>query len=280
MNLLDNNNLIKFVEQAPVNLVFKDLEGRYILASNVCSDLSNVNPIGKTDEDIQLDKELGKLLLQDDLRVIVDKKPYKCIQEIKCDDKIYYYEIRRSPLFDDLGEVVGMVASLIDITELVKLREFYYERSIIDKLTGIYNRTYLEDKYMTAEYEENNEYGVIICDCDNLKIINDKYGHNRGDELIKLVAQIIKSKVEPQGDVMRIGGDEFLIIISKADDNTCENLIQDIRRELDGKKIEGIQIDVSFGYAIKSQEIKSMNDVINIADKMMYIDKRRSKQDK
>lgn len=279
MNLLDNNKLIKLVEQAPVNLLFKDLEGRYVLASNVCSHFSNVDLIGKTDEDIQPDKELGKLFLQEDLRVMADKKPSKCIQEMKFGDKIYYYEISRNPLFDDSGEVIGMIGSVMDITELVKLREFYYERSIIDNLTGIYNRTYLEEKYMITEYE-NNEYGVIVCDCNNLKIINDKYGHNRGDELIKLVAHTIKRKVEPQGDVMRIGGDEFLIIISKADDNTCENLIQDIRRELDGKKIEGIQIGVSFGYAIKSQELKSMNDVINRADEMMYIDKRKSKQDK
>lgn len=280
MNLLDNNKALNLIEQVPINLLYKDLKGRYVLASNVCSYLENIDLIGKTDEDILPNKELGKKLLQDDLRVMANKKPSKCIEKIESNDRIYYCEIRRNPLFDDSGQVIGMLESLIDVTELVKLREFYYEKSIIDNLTGIYNRTYLEDKYMNFEYEKNNEYGVIICDCNNLKLINDKYGHSSGDELIKLVANTLKEKVESYGEVIRIGGDEFLIIISKADENTFKNLIQDMRRELNQKKINGIQVDASFGYAIKSQELKSMNNVINRADEMMYIDKRRSKQDK
>lgn len=279
MDILENRHLINLVKQAPVNLLFKDLEGRYVLATNVCSHFSNVDLIGKTDEDIQPDKELGKLFLQDDLKVMAEKKPYKYIQEMKFGDEIFYYEINRSPLFGDSGEVVGMVASVTDVTELVKLREFYHERSIIDNLTGIYNRTYLEEKYLNAKYE-NNEYGIIMCDCNNLKIINDKYGHNRGDELIKLVASIIRKNVEQKGDVIRIGGDEFLIIIPKADDIICKNLIQDIRRELITNQIEGIQVNASFGHAIKTQEFKSINEVMNRADEMMYIDKKKSKEDK
>ena len=277
MDLLNDNDLIELVKQAPVNLLFKDLEGRYMLASNVCSHFSNVDLIGKTDEDVQPDKELGKLFLQEDLKVMAEKKPYQYIQDMKFGDETFYYEISRSPLFNGSGEVVGMVGSVTDVTELVKLREFYREKSIIDNLTGIYNRAYLQEKYLKNEYE-NDEYGIIMCDCNNLKIINDKYGHYRGDELIKLVANILTNKVESQGDVMRIGGDEFLIIIPRADNITCENLIQNIRREFDENKIEGIPVSASFGYAIKGQELKSMDEAISRADEMMYINKRNSKK--
>ncbi|MGL5315132.1 MAG: sensor domain-containing diguanylate cyclase [Peptostreptococcaceae bacterium] len=277
MDLSNNKIVVELIKQAPMNLLFKDLEGRYILASNVCSHFSNVDLIGKTDEDIQPDKELGKLFLQDDLRVMAEKKPYKYIQKMKFGDEIFHYEISRNPLFDDSGEVIGMVGSVTDVTELVKLRELYYEKSIIDDLTGINNRAYLQDKYLKNE-QDNDHYGIIMCDCNNLKVINDQYGHYSGDKLLKLVANTLKNNVEAQGEVMRIGGDEFLMIVYQADNNTCEALIHNIRTELAKNKIEGIPATASFGYAIKDQKINSLEKAISKADKMMYIDKNNIKQ--
>lgn len=277
MDLANNKIVIELIKQAPMNLLFKDLEGRYILASNVCSHFSNVDLIGKTDEDIQPDKELGKLFLQDDLRVMAEKKPYKYIQEMRFGDELFHYEISRNPLYDDSGEVIGMVGSVTDVTELVKLRELYYEKSIIDDLTGINNRAYLQDKYLKNE-KQHDQYGIIMCDCNDLKTINDQYGHFSGDKLLKLVANTLKNKVETQGEVMRIGGDEFLMIVTQADKITCENLIHEIRIELAKNKIEEIPVTASFGYAIKDQEINSIEKVITKADKMMYIDKNNIKQ--
>lgn len=77
------------MRQAPVKLLCKDTECRYLLASNVCSHLNGIDLIGKSDVDIQPDKALGKKFLADDLRVIREKTPYTYIERMQFGDKAY-----------------------------------------------------------------------------------------------------------------------------------------------------------------------------------------------
>lgn len=135
---IDKKQLLELVRQAPVKLLCQSTECRYLLASNGCSHLSGIDLIGKSDVDIQPDKALGKKFLADDLRVIREKTPYTYIERMQFGDKAYYYEIAREPLFDHSGEVVGLVGTVIDVTELVMLREFYREKSMLDLLTKVH----------------------------------------------------------------------------------------------------------------------------------------------
>ncbi|MGL5383388.1 MAG: sensor domain-containing diguanylate cyclase [Culicoidibacterales bacterium] len=273
--LKSHKGMMELVKQAPVNLLFKDLEARYVLASNVCSHFSDVDLIGKTDMDIQPDPELGKLFYEEDLRVMAEKKPYKYTQEMRFGDDVFHYEISRTPLFGETGEVVGMVGTVTDVTELVNLREFYREMSFQDQLTGAYNRRYLQENYFDQEATLTN-HAVIMCDCNNLKKINDQYGHKFGDELIKLISQVLIKQITDFGEVMRIGGDEFIMVLPEATAQQCETIITKLKHKLTTYEVAGQPVSAAFGFALQSHA-QTFDEVMSRADQMMYQDKQQQK---
>ena len=119
--------------------------------------------------------------------------------------------------------------------------------------------------------------GVITADLDNLKDINDLYGHDQGDEFIKKTAQIIKDSVR-QGDIVcRVGGDEFTVVLV----NISEEAIYDIKNRIQ-EKVSDIdyfdtKVSLSLGVSIKKTEEDNIEDVIKMSDKNMYEMKRDNK---
>lgn len=146
-----------------------------------------------------------------------------------------------------------------------------------DALTKLLNKRALLDVIKTLDTEKSS-YGVMYIDIDKFKEINDTYGHNVGDCVLKEVSARLKGSLR-QGDyVYRYGGDEFVIILSG---NISSEIITGVReriRENVNKKIEIGEISliphISIGFA-KSSEFKDSDaeDVINLADKRMYMDK-------
>ncbi|WP_243270033.1 GGDEF domain-containing protein [Thermanaerosceptrum fracticalcis] len=93
---------------------------------------------------------------------------------------------------------------------MVNLRHHQY-LSLHDALTGLYNRAYFQEIMRTLEKGPIQPVGMIICDVDGLKLINDTLGHEIGDSLLITTAEIISTALGTQGIAARIGGDEFAI---------------------------------------------------------------------
>lgn len=166
------------------------------------------------------------------------------------------------------------------------------KKSRIDELTGIYNRRGW-DNHLTIEEKRCQRYNssatIVVIDLDGLKDINDTHGHAEGDQLIRDMAECLRSVVRPFDIVARIGGDEFALLVVEADESLILQLIERIRARL---KEAGIS--ASIGWAARNNHVNydvvalaegkcsgnTLNDVMLKADEQMYQDKIRRKMNR
>ncbi|MBO4897157.1 MAG: GGDEF domain-containing protein [Clostridia bacterium] len=145
------------------------------------------------------------------------------------------------------------------------------EISIHDNLTGCYNRTKLESKI--PQYEKYHNYAVIFFDLDNLKLINDTYGHDDGDKILVEAAERLRIWQE-YGDLYRIGGDEFLVVVPNIDQPLLEEILsawKEKQTELNADYGADYKCEFSYGAAYKTEdEPLTFEEAMNIADEKMY----------
>lgn len=158
-----------------------------------------------------------------------------------------------------------------------------------DGLTGVGNRTAFQERLEELEKEKKQLPGIaiIMFDVNDLKLINDNQGHQKGDRLLVCSAEIIKTAVESvKGICYRIGGDEFACIISGEDvAGRCEKAIACFKKAMDdynAVKGQPFRISIASGYAIydKLQENEKLMDVYQQADDRMYENKKQIKAKK
>ena len=156
------------------------------------------------------------------------------------------------------------------------------KRVYVDALTSVKNKggfnEYAKDLQRGIESGESLEFAVVIMDCDNLKTVNDEYGHDKGDEYIRATSRLICSIYE-DSPVFRIGGDEFAVVLQNEDYKNRETLSEQFKekeKEIQSSAKTGWEkIGVSIGMAeYNSQKDTSVNDVVRRADRRMYDNKR------
>ena len=118
-----------------------------------------------------------------------------------------------------------------------------------------------------------SQYSFIYADINGLKLANDLKGHATGDKLIKLAASSIKKELRTNDIFSRIGGDEFGIVLPQTGAEAAGLLIERIRASLEDKKVEGISLSISFGYATKYKPEEKISSIITDSDSNMYNNK-------
>lgn len=196
------------------------------------------------------------------------------------------------PLFDSsTGEMKGVIEYVRDATDRKKAEEILHKvttnlkktnrklRQLIlkDSHTGLYNYRYLME-IIEPEFERSKRYGlslsVIMLDIDYFKSINDVYGHNFGDTVLKQLANICKKAVRIYDTVIRYGGEEFLFILPNTDHwgaiNLSRRLLEKINKTNFGTSQQKIQLKVSMGIAsYPHDKVYKGIELINIADKLL-----------
>lgn len=148
-----------------------------------------------------------------------------------------------------------------------------------DALTGIRNRRFFME-YAASQIERSNRINrnchIIMFDIDNFKLINDKFGHAVGDQVLKLISNRVKAEIRPYDLFARYGGEEFILLICDAEDKTVISLANRLRIGIEEQKLvyEGKDVftTASFGIARYSPEF-TLEEVINFADKALYCSK-------
>lgn len=156
----------------------------------------------------------------------------------------------------------------------------------IDDLTGLYNRRYLYShlpKELQAAQINNYSLWLFMLDVDNFKTINDTYGHLFGDEMIKEIAELIKQNTKTDDKKIRYAGDEFTIILPNLEAKNVaavgQRLLARINTHVFKEKRTGkaINITMSLGAAGYPQDSSESIDLINLADKALYVSKQKGK---
>jgi diguanylate cyclase (GGDEF)-like protein len=151
-----------------------------------------------------------------------------------------------------------------------------------DFLTNLYNRRYLEDVLdrVIAASKRGEKFVLMFIDCNDLKKINDSYGHLIGDEVLKTIAKAIKESIRKEDIAARWGGDEFVVILNHCDKNMGINIAQRIINYLDSSEIKINSTKIKPSISIGLVEIdgkKESDEIINLADKLSYKSKETGK---
>lgn len=174
----------------------------------------------------------------------------------------------------------GRIEQYYDITGRKKTEDKLKYLSLHDPLTGLYNRTYFEREMRRLDAVCSVPAGIILCDVDGLKMINDTLGHGSGDALLAAAAQVIKKSLHKGDVVARIGGDEFAIMLSSGDKSAAKSTSHRIRKAVFRYNAENpeLPLSISIGFASDSGAYKAYDDLFKEADNNMYREKLHRSQ--
>lgn len=151
------------------------------------------------------------------------------------------------------------------------------EQSLRDQLTGLYNRRFLEetiDKIVAQTKRRGTHLGILILDVDYFKQVNDTYGHDVGDRVLREVSQIILKNVRESDIVVRFGGEEFLVLLLDVQPGKSEDVAEKIRRAVENHTIEmtGLTLKktISIGVAEFPDDSDRIWQCIKFADVALY----------
>ncbi len=175
-----------------------------------------------------------------------------------------------APIKDSAGKIIGCVLVFRDFSERKEKQKRIEYLSFHDQLTGLYNRRFFVEELNRINVERNLPLSFVYADVNGLKMINDAFGHERGDELIGRVAEVLKTECRADDIIARIGGDEFVILLPKTTGASVEKLVRRISEIIDKISIMNVQISVSFGWDTKTDVNQSAMDVLKSAENFMY----------
>lgn len=172
------------------------------------------------------------------------------------------------------------VIRVVATREIITSRKRLEELSIIDELTGLYNRRYFNEAFpreIKRAKREKRPLAVASMDIDFFKLVNDTYGHQAGDEVLRQVADILKQHFNRAGDfIFRMGGEEFLVATHFGSEQEFAAYLNKLREALEHQNIENIHanngiVTLSIGAGIFDlQEISSPEQIYSCADQAMY----------
>ena len=150
-----------------------------------------------------------------------------------------------------------------------------------DSLTNVYNRRYTTDFITQLNKKDNRNYAMIILDLDYFKKVNDDYGHDVGDEVLRQVAKVLQRITREQDIAGRLGGEEFVLILPDLQLSDAMMIAERCRKEIENLSIEledgqSLKITASFGIAISADDMR-MDDVSRLADKALYLSKQKGR---
>lgn len=149
----------------------------------------------------------------------------------------------------------------------------------LDPLTKVHNVTRFYDELGMLELG-STRFAVLVVDVDDLKVLNDHYGHQTGSGAIRAVADVLRNVVRSTDCVARYGGDEFVVILKDADRSGAEVVVNRMREMLAREVLPyapGAEVTVSVGVAMFGEDGSTSEELLGAADRAMYLDKRARK---
>lgn len=207
------------LDNIPQSVFWKDIDSVYQGANRSLLEAAGLHGldqlVGKTDADLRW-KDQAANYRQVDLEVIRSGVPRMRMQarDVRRDGEACWIETSKIPLKDDQGQVTGILAVTEDITARKYMEEELFRRANYDNLTGLPNRGYFNNQLDEAVKRAHRRAGLALMyfDIDRFKQVNDTYGHDVGDSVIRLFTQRIRSVLRETDFVARLGGDEFVLV--------------------------------------------------------------------
>lgn len=257
-------------------MYLKNAAGKYIYfdqgfietTSNVTAD----DIVNKHPSDFIEDKSLVEQIVKNDKQLLEKGKVNFSYFNIESYG-VQHVGVIQIPILYSNGKIWGSIGIYVDVATYVKKQEKLRKAAYMDDLTQVYNRHCFNDKLKKYYEDEKFPITLLMGDVDGLKIVNDSLGHLKGDEMIKSIADILKTTCRSSDSVFRWGGDEFLLILPKSTSENAEHLIDRIKKNCDEASKQGVPLSISLGAATIYNKEDNVNKVIEEAEKILYKNK-------
>jgi diguanylate cyclase (GGDEF)-like protein/PAS domain S-box-containing protein len=252
--------------------------------SGGCSDLTGYRPADL----LSSDPEVRQQLIHPDDRPSVERE----IEEALRAKRAFHvaYRLRTAAgqvrwasehgrgLFSRRGALTAVEGYISDITEQKLAEQLLAEQAIRDALTGLYNRRFFDERIeaeLARASRNRHSVAFLMCDLDYFKSVNDAHGHQVGDEVLRAVAGAILSSTRGSDLIVRWGGDEIVVVLAETNESGGRIVAQRIRRAVRRlSEMRGIRFDISMGIAVFPTHGESVDQLIRLADRALYIAKK------
>lgn len=187
------------------------------------------------------------------------------------------------PLVNSAGALVGVKGLVIDVSEQKQLEEKMRYMAFYDSLTGLPNRAMFEDHFarlLARGRYFQQKVALVFIDLDNFKSVNDRFGHDTGDQLLREVASRLKSVLRGTDLLARIGGDEFVVLLTRVSPESINQVAQRILEALANVVVidgHSLRISASLGISVWPDDGEDVETLVKNADEAMYAVKRSGK---
>jgi diguanylate cyclase (GGDEF)-like protein/PAS domain S-box-containing protein len=199
------------------------------------------------------------------------EEEYRVISELY--GIIWVYHRGKVVQRDENNEPLRFISTISDITKRKINEEEILFLSYSDPLTRLKNRDYMKMQFEVLRQQKDAHYFIIMCDINGLKLTNDAFGHQEGDQMLIAVSNVLRRICRPTDIISRWPGDEFVIVLKDIDQVGVCQLIRDITDEIEKIRDFHLNISIAMGYAESNEELKSPEDVLNLAENRMYRNK-------
>ena len=284
--MIENLGYLEFLDNVPNSIIVTDINGKIEYVNKKFTNMSGYQGeevLGKNPSFLSsglIPNEVYKNLWE---TILQGKEWQGELHNKKKNQETYWQGVKINPIFNNNREIGKFIATIEDITQKKAYEKRLRYLAKIDPMTGAMTRAagmeFLEIFFDEGIISKDN-VTLIFLDLDNLKEINDKYGHIQGDEAIKIVAEVIHKNIRRDHVFIRYGGDEFLIVLREKDSKTPASIINRIAIDLEiiSRRLS-FPITLSFGIANSGEEMNdNLDKMVKRADARMYLEKSRKKQ--
>lgn len=279
---ISQTNLQAIIHSLGVGIIVVDQNEKIIMMNMVAEELTGWDKqaaVGLFCQEVLklFDLQGKKISFSFMIKKIDDDEPKELMMSSKNGDSFIIEKIMTSVVTSE-GKTIGTAFVFRNATEQKKRLMEIEQLSYCDYLTKLYNRRYMEEKLAELDAEINYPLGIMFLDVNGLKQINDTFGHDSGDELLRKLAEILRDVCALRGFICRIGGDEFAVIIVKTSKAELANIKKNLLQRAKKEKVHSFDISLAIGFAIKRTPEQSIRQIKIAADQLMFEDKKKFKR--
>ncbi|MCB8874369.1 sensor domain-containing diguanylate cyclase [Acidisoma silvae] len=182
---------------------------------------------------------------------------------------------------DAVLKLASLASTAVEILELRRRMSEVRTMALTDPLTGIANRAGIEmeiEKAIALLERHGVPFGIVYFDVDHFKSVNDSYGHEAGDKLLRLIGQSLSGRTRREESSGRLGGDEFLVVLLGASLNEARTAAERIKEVLDrAVKNDSFRVSFSMGVTTFTKAPSTVAAALSAADSLLYVAKRAGK---
>jgi diguanylate cyclase (GGDEF)-like protein/PAS domain S-box-containing protein len=285
-----------FMNASPFLSYIKDAAGRLLFYNRSFAQRFGVSEyawLGKTDEQLW-SRKLTKSVRTHDLEVMAGGRMVETEEHIRgADGTISSLRSFKFPCHDSAGNVL-LAGVAVDVSEEVahkaELERYHRELeeandqlrrlAVTDELTGLRNRRAFEERLVmefSMARRRKRELAVLLIDVDNFKLINDRWGHSAGDEVLRRLGMILRTTVRLPDLPARYGGEEFVVLLPESGEESAMGLARRVMQRVADEQWENDSVTISVGMAAMNESLMNGYQLVELADEALYAAKRAGK---